>query len=255
MSPPPYTPTDEIALEEVSAPIPKNRVEAMEFVHVYIEGADHGVYWRGDWMGSFHETYPLSTEDKRAWLQWVSMTGELLDGVMKCAAKEAARAAAIKNVLEAAPVVRYSVVPSNEINAWRAVHQDADRVYKLSELMSRSYRVTFGMRQMDYETAVNAVAAGLHDQGYAIVHAERGRNAPCSLIAQNPRESVGIKVAVVRTPDVPGYSDEEVIALRRSCARKVDRCAVAPVGLAPGTRRSPEGHQEFYIKFQGLVNV
>lgn len=206
-------------------------------------------------MGSFHETYQLSTEDKRAWLQWVSMTGEFLDGVMKCATKEAARAAAISDVLEAAPVVRYSVVPSNEINAWRAVHQNADRIYKLSELMSRSYKVTSGMHQMDYEAAVNAVAAGLHDQGYEIVHAERDRNAPCSLIVQNPRESVGIKVTVVRTPDVPGYSDEDVIALRKSCARKADRCAVAPVGLMPGTRRSPEGHQEYYIKFEGLVSV
>jgi tetratricopeptide (TPR) repeat protein len=254
MSPPPYGPRDEIVLDEVSAPAPQNRREAMEFVHVYIEGDGRGLFWRGDWMDSFHESYPLGPQDKKAWLQWVSTKGEYLDSVLERASREAARAARIKDTVQYGPFARYSLISASEIPRLTN-HQSADHSYKLSELVGRSYRLTSGMRQTDYETAINVVAGNLHEQGCRIISTEQDRNAPCSIIAQSPSGSVGVKVVVTRAPDQPQYDQEDVRALREFCTRKADRCAIAPVGLMPGTKRSPEGDQEFYVRYEGLVSV
>lgn len=254
MSPPPYSPTDDVYVDEVSAPTPENRKEAMEFVHVYLEDSVHGIYWRGDWMDSFHESYPLTVEDNSAWLKWVSAQGEYLDGVLHRATDEAARAAAIKEFVQPAPFAYYSLITASEMPR-RLVHDRADRSYKLSELIQRSYRLTSGMRQTDYETAVNAVAGSLREQGFRVVSAERNRSSPCSIIAESRSGSFGIKVVVSRTPDSPKYGPEEISALRKFCTQKADRCAIAPVGLMPGTRRSPDGDPEFYVKYEGLVSV
>lgn len=254
MSPPPYSPKDEIYVDEVSAPVPKSRKEAMEYVHVYVEDRDHGLFWRGDWMDSFPESYPMTSEDKSAWLKWVSAQGEYLDGILKCAAEQAARAARIKEVVQPGPVAYYSLITASEMPR-RTVHQMADRMYKLSELIKRSYRLTSGMRQADYETAVNVVAGGLREQGYRLVYAERERSAPCSLIAESRSGSVGIKVVSSRAPDSPEYDKQEITALRKFCAQKTAHCAIAPVGLMLGTKRSPDGVAEFYVKYEGLVSV
>ena len=254
MSPPPYSPTDDIYVDEVSTPTPESRMEAMEYVHIYIEDSVHGLYWRGDWMDSFHESYPLTVEDKSAWLKWVSAQGEYLDGILHRATEEAARAAAIKEFVQPAPFAYYSLITASEMPR-RTVHHRADRSYKLSELIQRSYRLTSGMRQTDYEAAVNAVAGSLREQGFRVVSAERNRSSPCSIIAESRSGSFGIKVVVSRAPDSPKYGPEEISALRKFCTQKADRCAIAPVGLMPGTRRSPDGDPEFYVKYEGLVSV
>lgn len=254
ISSPPYHPEDQIVVEEISAPAPKSREEAMEFVHVYIEGEDHTLYWRGDWMDSFHKSYPLDQKDTRAWTEWVSTTGEFLDDLIRSATNEATRAADLGEYLEPVPFVRYSLVSASGIPK-QTSHEAADQLYKLSELMGRSYKLTSGMRQMDYETAVDAAARWLVDQGYQIVSADRHRGASCSLIAKSAMETVGVKVTTARTPNDPGYGEDDVRALRAYCTGKTTRCAIAPVGLMPGTKRSADGYLEFYVKYNGLVGA
>ncbi len=254
ISSPPYRPEDQIVVEEISAPAPKSRKEAMEFVHVYIGGEDHTLYWRGDWMDSFHESYPLDQKDRKAWTEWVSTTGEFLDDLIRSATNEAARAADLGEYLEPVPFVRYSLVSASGIPK-QTTHEAADQLYKLSELMGRSYKLTSGMRQMDYETAVDATARWLVDQGYQIVSADSHRGASCSLIAKSAKGTVDIKVTTTRPPNDPGYGEDDVRTLWAYCTGKTNRCAIAPVGLMPGTKRSADGHPEFYVKYNGLVSV
>jgi hypothetical protein len=254
MSPPPYRPKDQIVVEEISAPAPKSREEAMEFVQVYIEDEDGALYWRGDWMDTFHESYPLDDKDKKHWKEWLSKTGEFLDGMIGTASRQAIQASGLEEYLEPVPFVSYSVLSASDFPDQRS-NILANHPYKLSELMCRSYKLTSGMRQMDYETAVDVVASGLVDQGYQIISIDHNRSAFCSLIAKSPTGSVGIKVTTTRAPDEPRYGKDDVRALRAYCSKKTNRFAIAPVGLIPGTKRSPDGHQEFYIKFNDLVNA
>ena len=254
ISSPPYRPKDQIAVEEISAPAPKSREEAMEFVHVYIEGEDHTLYWRGDWMDSFHKSYPLDQKDRNAWTEWVSTTSEFLDDLIRFANNQAAKASDLVEYLEPVPFVRYSLVSTSVIPN-QTTREEPDQPYKLSELMGRSYKLTSGMRQMDYETAVDVVARWLVDQGHQIVSAVRHRGASCSIIAKSAKVTVGIKVTTTRDPNDPGYGEDDVLALRAYCTGKTNRCAIAPVGLMPGTKRSADGHLEFYVKYNGLISV
>ena len=50
VSAPPYSPSDEIVFDFLSAPVPTTREEAAQYVHIYLEDPVHGMFWRGDWL-------------------------------------------------------------------------------------------------------------------------------------------------------------------------------------------------------------
>lgn len=253
VSPPPYRPQAEITLDFVSAPIPKNRDEAMEFVHVLLEDGEFGMYWRGDWMPTFHDNYPLSKEDRQFWLNWIGQNDDFLDHVIDEANKQVV---ALQNVTG-----KYKNVPRDsmigmKMPAWclgKEIVEDRVFFYPLSQLMQRKHRLPSNLRQMDHEVAMTVVGTELQHRGFQIAEVNQSCLSHLSFLAVAKGTNYAVKVTAVRAPDEPTFSRDDTFRLKQE--HKAKRYLMAPVGLLPVAERSAAGQQGFHVKFEGFVEV
>ena len=253
VSPPPYRPQDEITLDFQSAPVPENRDEAMHFVHVLLEDPEFGIYWRGDWLPDFHETHPLSNEDRNFWLGWIGQNDDFLDHLISSAREQSV---AIRNVTgEYKNIPRESMI-GMRMPAWclgKEVVEERVFFYPLSQLLAKSHRLPSSVQQLDYETAVNIVGQALHEQGCRIIHADRDYETDLSLLAESKIGTIAIKVTTRRAPMEPTFTKDEAARLKR--LPRAQRYFMAPVGLMPVAERSADGHLGFHAKYEGLVEI
>ena len=248
---PPYLPTQEIVCDYLSAPVPGSREEAMEYVHVYVDDSVNGPFWRGDWMDTFHVTYPLSAADKAVWRKWVSERGNFLNALIRIASKQADRAArGWKEILTGEGMRGYAIKSKNVPKQSPEAHGN---LYSLSQRITQCHRLPSSLKQRDYDAAVNVVASDLKQKGMSVLSAERDRSAPYSLVAQGASRKVAVKITVVWAPNEPTYTPEQEHDLQAFARKNNLSCAMAPVGFASGAARSPEGHRGFYVKFGGIV--
>jgi len=253
VSPPPYRPQDEITLDFQSAPVPQNRDEAMHFVHVLLEDPEIGVFWRGDWLPDFHETYSLTKEDRNFWLGWIGQNDDFLDHVISSAREQSD---AILNVTG-----QYKNIPRDSMIGMRMpafclgkeVVDEKVFFYPLSQLLEKSHRLPSSVQQLDYETAVSIVEQELRQLRFRITNSERDREADFSLIAEGEIGDIAVKVTTRRAPVELSFTKEDVARLKRLPRAK--RFFMAPVGLVPVAERSPDGHLGFHVKYEGLIEV
>ena len=253
MKTPPYTPSDEIVFDSMSAPVPTSRAEAMEYVHVYIDDPTRGTYWRGDWMADFHQTHVLSENDKAAWLAWASENATFLDDVIALAAAQA----------DIASRKEYAAASDEGVYGDGIVATDVPRedpvirpvVYSLTQRLNSSHRLPSAIQQLDYEMALQLVASDVEKSGMKIVGVEQARSSTCSLVAEGPDSKVAIKIVVARAPSEPSFTEQEAHALNAFARKKGCLAAMAPVGLMAGAKRSPDGQQGFHVKYQGMLQV
>lgn len=111
------------------------------------------------------------------------------------------------------------------------------------------------LAQLDYMTALNAVAGHAKSSGYEIAGGDKNSHAPYSLVLQDAQGYIAVKVTAVRAPQQPGYSPSDVEQLKQFAAQNGIRiCAMAPVGLMPAGVNE-QGQEGFYVKYEGLVNI
>jgi hypothetical protein len=111
------------------------------------------------------------------------------------------------------------------------------------------------LAQLDYMTALNAVAGHAKQSGYEIAGGDQNVNAPYSLVLQDRKGYIAVKVTAVRAPQQPSYSAADVEPLRQFAAKHgMKACAVAPVSLM-SAGLNEQGQEGFYVKYEGLVNV
>lgn len=253
-SPPPYRPQDEITLDFQSAPVPADRDEAMHFVHVFLEDPGWGIYWRGDWMADFHDTYPLSKDDRNFWLGWMGQNNDFLDLLIQKATAQSREVQGLTGIYSKSP--RESMI-GMKMPAYCLGKEIVDErvfFYALSQLMQRTHRLPAGILQLDYETAFGVVANDLRQSGFTILETERDYEADYSLIAKDPSGTqVAVKVTTTRAPLEPAFTKAEVARLKRIPRGR--RNYMAPVGLLATAERSPDGHQGFHLKYTGIVEV
>jgi hypothetical protein len=255
LSPPPYDPSDEITLDFQSAPVPRNRDEIMDFVLVLLKDPKAGIFWCGYWLTDFHDRHPLSKEDRNFWLGWIGQPRmeKFLDDAISAAH---AQSLAIRNVSG-----KYRNFPEDymigmKLPAWGMGDEIvADQVffYQLSDLMEKSHRLPASVLQLDYETALSMVEKSLREEGFNIADTEDDYLGDFSLIAEGEIGKIAVKVTTRRGPEEPGFTPDEVERLKRK--PRASKFFMAPVGLLPVGGRSPEGHQGFHVKYDGLVEV
>ena len=253
VSPPPYRPQDEITLDFQSAPVPLSRVEAMHFVHVLLEDPEFGIYWRGDWLPDFHESYPLSKDDRNFWLSWMGQNVDFLDNLISSARTQSVAVRDVTGQYKNSP---RDYMIGMRMPAWCLGKEVVDErvfFYPLSQLIARSHRLPPSIQQLDYETAVNIVEQSLDQQGFRITNAERNYEGDFSLLADGRTGKIAVKVTTRRAPLEPTFTKDEVERLKR--LPHAQRFFMAPVGLMPVAERSPDGHVGFYSKYEGLIEV
>ncbi len=252
-SPPPYRPQDEITLDFVSAPVPKSRDEAMQFVHVLLEDPEFGIYWRGDWMPTFHDNYPLSKDDRNYWLNWIGQNDDFLDHVIAEAQKQEAALQQVTGKYKKAPSDYMIGMKMPAFCLGKEIVDERVFFYPLSQLMQRRHRLPSGLCQMDYEVGLNVVGSQLQQAGFKVERVNNDFSGDFSFLASSKGARFAVKVITVRAPDEPNASRDDTFRLKR--VREGQRFLVAPVGLLPVAERSPEGHQGFHVKFEGFIEV
>lgn len=253
VSPPPYRPHDEITLDFVSAPVPKNRDEAMQFVHVLFEDPEYGIYWRGDWMPTFHDHYPLSKEDRNYWLNWIGQNDDFLDHVIAEARKQETDLQRVTGKYKNTPSDYMIGMKMPAFCLGKEIVEERIFFYPLSQLMQRRHRLPSGLCQMDYEVGLNVIGSQLQKAEFKIDRVNNDSSADFSFLATNKGARFAIKVITCRAPDEPIASRDDIFRLKR--VREAQRFLVAPVGLLPVAGRSPEGHLGFHVKFTEFIEV
>lgn len=252
---PPYKPTDEIVLDFLSAPIPKSREEAKQFVHVLFEDPVHGMYWRGDWLDSFENTFHMSTNDRVHWKEWLDRNQDFLDLTIKACFDQAATNKAMIGTYKNFPgeYMINMMMTANSIG--KEIVPQKIKIYPLSELTGRKHRLPESIRQADYEVAVQIVGNDLSEQGFRIAFADKSPEAYPSLIAETRTGRIGVKVVVARAPDEASFTQSDIEKLKSSVSGPYLGFAIAPVGLLPTSPRSPEGDPGFHVKYNGIKKV
>lgn len=255
LSSPPFSPTDEIIFDFLSAPVPTTRQEAAEFVQVLVEDRDHGIYWRGDWLDTFETTFDLAPEDRAAWRAWLPDNLDLLDIAISASERQAASNQNMTGSYTKFPgeYMIYMTIPAHSIG--KEIVPSRIQPYALSQLMERKHKLPESVKQLDYEVAVNHVAADLQDHGYRTPSANRDRSACPSLIAQSATGALAVRVCVSRAPDEALCSEADIAALKNCLSTDITQCGIARVGLLPALPRSPEGNQGFHLKYAGIERL
>ena len=255
LSPPPYSPSDEIVFDFLSAPVPTTREEAAQYVHIYLEDPVHGMFWRGDWLDTFDTSFDLRPEDKAFWQSWLRDNGDFLDETVTACQRQAATNQNMSGTYQKFPgeYMIYMEMPANSVG--KEIVPSRIKLYALSQLMQRKQKLPDSVRQLDYEVAANYVSADLQDHGYTVVSASRTRTSSPSLVAESRGGTLAVRVVVARAPDEAGFSDSDIADLRACSATDVTEFGFACVGLLPTAPRSPEGHQGFHMKYEGIKRI
>ena len=253
VSPPPYGPREEIQLDFLSAPVPNDYNEATEFVQVLIKDPVEGIFWRGDWLPDFHETYPLRGEDQKFWFGWLEEKKDFLDHVISSAQMQS-----YKNRDLSGKYGQYwdnamigMQIPSHCLG--NEIVEDRIFMYPLSQVLERSHRLPSSLQQLDYELAVKIVGEQLIQEGHQITQTVRDYSANISLLAEGPEGPIAVKVISNRAPNLPECSARDVDYLKQFEA--AEKYFIAPVSLMRNMKRSPEGAEGFFGKYEGLVEV
>ena len=255
MSSPPYKPADEIFLDFLSAPIPKSREEAKQYVHILFEDSVHGIYWRGDWLDTFESTYQMSTKDRDHWRGWLDQNQDFLDLTIKACFDQAAANQSMVGTYKkyTDEYMIHMKMSANSIG--KEIVPDRIGLYTLPQLMERKHRLPESIKQTDYEFALKIVENDLSEQGFrnALVH--RPREAYPSVIAEMRTGWIGVKVIVARAPDEASFTSSDIEKLKSSASGPFDDYAIALVKLLPNCPRSPQGEPGFYVKYNGIKKV
>jgi hypothetical protein len=254
VSPPPYSLTTEITFDFISAPVPRSRREAAQFVHVYLEDPTHGIFWRGDWLDTFEQTYSLSADDLKFWKEWMAANEDFLDDTIVACQAQAAHNSQLSGY-KGLPgeYMIFMTLPANSVG--KEIVPSRIQHYKLSQLMVRKHRLPESVRQMDYELAVNYVAGDLQDHGYRITFANRSRTESPSLVAESRNGKIAVQVTVARAPEDASYSQSDIARIKAYAPAGTSEYGFAAVGLLPTAPRSPNGDPGFHIKYAGIKKV
>ena len=255
LSPPPYAPTDEIIFDFLSAPIPTSRAEAAQFVHVYHEDHNHGIFWRGYWLDDFEHSCPLSSEDRVSWHQWLTDNQDFLDDTISACKKQAKFNQEMTGNYPASPdeYMIHMTMPANSVG--KELLPERIQLYTLSQLMQRKHKLPSAVRQLDYELAVNFVATNLQGQGYEIDSVNRDRGSCPSILMRSKTSRLAVRVIAVRAPDKANFSQSDITELKSCSQKEITEFGFACVGLLPTAPRSPDGQPGFHIKYEGLQSV
>jgi hypothetical protein len=255
LSPTPFSPRDEIIFDFLSAPVPTTRQEAAQYVHVYLEDPVDGMFWRGDWLDSFEITFDLNPEDRAFWRSWLSDNQNFLDETVVACRKQAASNQNMSGTYQKFPgeYMIHMTMPANSVG--KEIVPSRIKPYALSQLMERRHKLPESVKQLDYEVAVNYVAADLQDHGYRIHSANQDRTTSPSLILQSRVGNLAVRVVVARAPDEAVFSASDIAELKACSPNDVTEFGFACVGLLPTVPRSQDGHQGFHMKYEGIKRV
>jgi len=255
MSAPPYLPTSEVVFDFLSAPVPKSRSEAMQFVHVYLEDVEEGIYWRGDWLDTFAETYPLSPVDTEYWDRWLTKNGDFFDKTIMSCEAQAVHNRRLSGSYRGFPGEYMIHMTQAATSVGKEIVPSRIKPYSLSQLMARKHRIPDSVKQTDYEMALGYVARDLQNQGYEVTSASKSYKESPSLIAELHNAKIAVQIVVARAPDDAIFAQSDIVRLKRSSPAGIHAYGFAAIGLLPTTPRSADGCPGFYIKFDGIVNV
>ncbi|HHU16487.1 MAG TPA: hypothetical protein GXZ62_15005 [Lentisphaerae bacterium] len=255
VSAPPYSPSDEIVFDFLSAPVPTTREEAAQYVHIYLEDPVHGMFWRGDWLDNFEASLDLKEEDRTYWRSWLRDNQDFLDETVAACRKQAASNENMSGTYQQFPgeYMIHMTMPANSIG--KEIVPSRVKPYALSQLMERKHKLPDSVKQLDYEVAVNYVAADLQDRGYRVRSANRDRTSSPSLIVQSRSGSMALRVVVARAPDEAHFSATDVAQLKACSPTDVTEFGFACIGLLPTAPRSEAGQQGFHMKYEGIKKV
>lgn len=147
----------------------------------------------------------------------------------------------------------HMTMPANSIG--KEIVPSRVKPYALSQLMERKHKLPDSVKQLDYEVAVNYVAADLQDRGYRVRSANRDRTSSPSLIVQSRSGSMALRVVVARAPDEAHFSATDVAQLKACSPTDVTEFGFACIGLLPTAPRSEAGQQGFHMKYEGIKKV
>jgi hypothetical protein len=128
-------------------------------------------------------------------------------------------------------------------------------LYTLSQRVSCSHRLTSAIRRLDYDVALNIVASDLEKKGMRILGGGHDQSEPHSLVVEGPRGKVAVKVVAMRAPEQLSVNIEDKQNLKCFARANSLSSDMAVVGLMPGAERSSDGHQGFFAKYQGLIEL
>lgn len=251
VSPPPYSPTSEITFDFLSAPVPQSRREAAQFVHVYLEDPVYGMFWRGDWLDTFTDTYSLSNEDINFWKEWKVSNEDFLDNTINACQEQATQNSKLCGYKGfPGEYMIFMTLPANSIG--KEIVPSRIKPYPLSQLMLRKHRLPESVKQMDYELAVNLVVDDLQNHGYRITFVNKNRTEMPSLIAESQIAKIAVQIVVARVPDEAKYTQSDIIQLKNCSPSSIQEFGLASIELLPTAPRSPNGDQGFHIKYEGI---
>jgi hypothetical protein len=248
-SPPPYAPNEEILFTILDSKIPTRGSELAQYIQVLFEDAEHGIYWRGDWLDTFHESYTLNTEDKLYWDNWLKQNEDFLGLIYASCIEQSRLNQNLANPRFDAPT-RYVIMKANAIQ--KELRNLSVEMYLLSQHFHVKNRLPDYLFLEDYKMAFNHVNSSLTSKLYSHVYAESNIHKPFSMILKRANEVLCIKVLCSRNDDYIHFTGTDFKKMREAAPQECNAFGVARVYFLYNLSRNAEGQPGFYVKFEGV---